>query len=174
MKKIGLFYWAKGGNVEHCAKKIAKQLTGFETEIYSLDAIGELDLPYYDLVIVGGATVGADTWEKASGNNLWFEFFNRLTNAHLDGKPVAIFGLGDQVLYPDHFVDGMKVIKKEFDRVGARLIGSWPTDGYEHTGSESIVNGKFIGLALDEDQQPELTDQRIEKWVKQIIQESGL
>jgi flavodoxin I len=29
----------------------------------------------------------------------------------------------------------------------------------------------FVGLALDEDNQEELTDQRIEKWVKQIKEE---
>lgn len=174
MKRIGLFYWPRGGNVESCARRIAQKLgEKFVIDLYSLDSIQNVDLPYYDLVIVGGSTTGADTWEKATGNNLWFDFFRRLTHARLDGKPVAIFGLGDQILYPDHFVDGMKLIKKEFDRVGARLIGRWPTEGYDFTGSESVEDGKFIGLALDEDQQPELTDQRIEKWIKQIISEAG-
>jgi flavodoxin I len=87
---------------------------------------------------------------------------------------VAIFGLGDQVLYPDHFVDSMQIIKKEFDLIGANLVGRWPVEGYYHTNSEAIEDGKFIGLALDEDQQPELTDQRIDKWVMQIVNESGL
>jgi flavodoxin I len=174
MKKIGLFYWPTGGNVETCAKKIAAQLTGYATDVYSLDAIKKLDLPFYDLVIVGGSTVGADIWENAADNNLWFDFFARLEGARLDGKPVAIFGLGDQVLYPDNFVDGMKVIKNEFDRVGAKLVGRWPTDGYDFTGSEAVEDGKFLGLALDEDQQPELTDQRVEQWVKQIVKEAGL
>lgn len=173
MKKIGLFYWPKGGNVEHCAKKIAAKLNNYETEVYSLNVIRELDLPFYDLLIVGGSTSGADIWENAADNNLWFDFFARLEGANLQGKPVAIFGLGDQVLYPDHFVDGMSVIKRELDRVGASLVGCWPTDDYDFTGSESLEGGKFIGLALDEDQQPELSNQRIEKWISQILKEAG-
>ena len=175
MKKIGVFYWPKGGNVESCAQRIADRFKNqFEVQIYSLDTIKVLDMPYYDLVIVGGSTSGADTWQKGSGDNLWFDFFERLKNAQLHGKPVAIFGLGDQVLYPDHFVDSMQIIKKEFDLIGANLVGRWPVEGYYHTNSEAIEDGKFIGLALDEDQQPELTDQRIDKWVMQIVNESGL
>jgi flavodoxin I len=173
MKKIGLFYWPKGGNVEASAKKIAAKLNSYETNVYSLNTIKDVDLPFYDLVIVGGSTSGADIWENAADNNLWFDFFARLEGANLQGKPDAIFGLGDQVLYPDHFVDGMSVIKREFDRVGASLVGRWPTDGYDFTGSESLEDEKFIGLALDEDQQPELTDQRIEKWINQILKEAG-
>lgn len=174
MKKIGVFYWPKGGNVESCAKRIAAKLSGHVAEVYSLNAIKEVDLPFYDLVIVGGSTSGADIWENAADNNLWFDFFARLEGANLNLKPVAIFGLGDQVLYPDHFVDGMSVIKREFDRVGASLVGRWSTDDYDFTGSESLEDGKFIGLALDEDQQPEHTDLRIEKWVNQILKESGI
>ncbi len=174
MKKIGMFYWPKGGNVEKCAQKIATRLSDYELDVYSLDAIKEVDLPFYDLVIVGGSTVGADIWENAADNNLWFDFFARLEKADLRGKPAAIFGLGDQVLYPDHFVDGMNVIKNEFDRVGATLVGYRPTEGYDFTGSESVIGDKFIGLALDEDQQPELTDQRVEQWIVQILKEAGL
>jgi flavodoxin len=58
MKKIGVFYWPKGGNVESCAQRIADRFKNqFEVQIYSLDTIKGLDLPYYDLVIVGGSIV---------------------------------------------------------------------------------------------------------------------
>lgn len=173
MKKIGVFYWPKGGNVEYCAKMMVSKLGNFNTELYSLDSIKNLDLPYYDLVIVGGSTAGADIWQNADDNNLWFDFYARLEGAHLNGKPVAFFGLGDQVLYPDHFVDGMAIMKNEFDRIGAKIIGYWPTNGYDFTGSASLEGDKFIGLVLDEDQQPELTGQRIEKWISQILKEAG-
>lgn len=160
--------------MESCARLIAGQLSDYAIEVHSLNAIKALDLPFYDLVIVGGSTVGADIWENAADNNLWFDFFARLDSARLDEKPVAIFGLGDQVLYPGHFVDGMRVIKNEFDRIGATLVGRWPTDGYDFTDSESLEEDKFIGLALDEDQQPELTEKRIHDWAAQIIKEAGL
>ncbi len=78
-KNWSFFYWPKGGNVESCAQRIADRFKNqFEVQIYSLDTIKGLDLPYYDLVIVGGSTSGADTWQKGSGDNLWFDFFSNV------------------------------------------------------------------------------------------------
>ncbi len=174
MKKTGLFYWPKQGNVETCALKIKDHFNHENIEVHAIDEINEVDLKNYAMIIVGGSTVGADVWEKASDNNIWFEFFSKFNESTINNKPVAIFGLGDQVLYPDHFVDGMKIIRDEFDKSGGKLVGRWPVDGYSYTGSDSVEENKFIGLALDEDQQDDLTDERIEKWVQQIKKEAGI
>lgn len=174
MKKTALFYWPVKGNVETCARKIAKQFNESEIDVDTLRKAGNYDLNDYGLIIVGGSTVGADHWEKASKNNLWFEFFGKFNPEVMNGKPVAMYGLGDQILYPDNFVDGMKIIKDEIEKSGGKLVGRWPTDGYEFTGSDSIEDNKFLGLALDEDRQGELTDERIKKWVQQIKSEAGL
>jgi flavodoxin I len=174
MKKTALFYWPVKGNVEICAKKIKDQFQDESIDMDTIKKVGQYNLADYDLIIVGGSTVGADHWEKASKNNLWFDFFRKFDHEVMKDKPVAIFGLGDQILYPDHFVDGMKIIKDEIDECGAKLVGRWPTEGYEFTGSDSIEENKFLGLALDHDHQEELTDSRIEKWVKQLITEVNL
>jgi flavodoxin I len=71
-------------------------------------------------------------------------------------------------------VDGIKIVKDEFEIAGAKLIGRWPTEGYDFTGSESIEDDEFLGLALDEDQQDEMSEERIDAWVKQISKEAGL
>lgn len=173
MKKTALFYWPKGGNVEVCAKKIRDQFDENSIRFYPINSVKDVNLKDFDFVIVGGSTVGADVWEQAEDNNLWFDFFAKFDEANLKDKPVAIFGLGDQVLYPDHFVDGMMIMKKEFDRVGAKLVGRWPTDDYDFTGSDAVEDNKFVGLALDEDQQDELSNERIERWVDQIKKEAG-
>lgn len=174
MKKIGLFYWPKKGTVEFCAKKIYKKFPHEQIEMHSVDKIADVTLGKFDLFIVGGSTVGADVWQKAKKSNRWFDFFKVVEKAGLKDKPVAIFGLGNQILYPDHFVDGIKIIKDEFENAGAKLIGRWPTKGYEFTGSDSVEGDEFLGLALDEDQQDELTDERIDAWVKQISKEAGI
>jgi flavodoxin I len=140
----------------------------------TIKKVGQYNLADYDLIIVGGSTVGADHWEKASKNNLWFDFFAKFDPEVMKNKPVAIFGLGDQILYPDHFVDGMRIIKDEVDECGAKLVGTWPTEGYDFTGSDSVENNKFLGLALDHDHQEELTDARIAKWVNQLKTEAKL
>ena len=77
------------------------------------------------------------------------------------------------MLYPENFVDGMAIIRDELDQTGVRIIGRWPAEGYEHTDSKSLEDGYFIGLALDDDQQPEYTNERIEKWMKMLKKEIG-
>ncbi len=174
MKKIGLFYWPIKGNVESCATRIFNKFSNEGIEMHCIDKISDIQFEKYDLFIVGGSTVGADVWEKTADGNHWSDFFKKVEKAELKDRPVAIFGLGDQVLYPDHFVDGMKIIRDEFEIAGAKLIGRWPTDGYEFTASDSVEGDKFLGLALDEDQQEELTDERINIWIKQISKEADV
>ena len=54
---------------------------------------------------------------------------------------------------------------------GAKIVGAVSTDGYTFDDSESVVNGKFVGLALDEENESDKTDERIDNWVKAISPE---
>lgn len=173
MKKIALIYWPKKGNTEKAAQKIYSRFKEDQIDLFTIKQINNAEFSLYDAFIVGAPTTGADNWEEAY-KSLWNDFFMRLTKADIKGKPFAIFGLGDQILYPYNFVDGMKDIKREFEKNGARHIGYWPTDGYEYRESESIENGMFVGLALDEDHQPEHTDRRIDTWTSQVKKEIGI
>lgn len=173
MKKTALIYWPKKGNVENAANKIVEQFEGHPIDLFTITQVEVKTLPDYDLIIVGGSTVGADNWEDTHKTR-WIEFFEKLEKIHLHGQKVAIYGLGDQILYPDHFVDGIVAIKKEFEKHHVDFIGKWPIDGYEFTGSKSVEGDHFYGLALDEDQQPEMTEERISKWVEQIKREAGI
>jgi len=173
MKKIALIYWPKKGNTETAAHKI---YSGFEKnviDIFTITEINTAEFAMYDAFIIGGSTTGADNWENAHKTR-WNDFFKKLDKAEIKGKPFALFGLGNQVLYPNHFVDGMAFLKEIFEKRGAFLKGLWPNEGYDFQESESVENGMFYGLALDFDQQNELTDGRIEKWVAQIRKEFGI
>jgi len=97
-----------------------------------------------------------------------FDFFKLLDKFDFLGKIVAFYGLGDQVLYPHHFVDGLGVFQEEFTSRNANIVGHWPIDGYEFFDSEGVKDNMFFGLALDEDQQAEQTEERIDKWLSQI------
>ncbi|MCF8303248.1 MAG: flavodoxin [Bacteroidales bacterium] len=162
--KIGLLYWPKGGNVERVANRIYKEFETDNIEMFDTASIKPADLKKYDFLIVGGSTVGSETWEDADDSNAWYSFFKDLNKTDLSGLTVLLFGLGDQILYPDQFVDEMATLREEFERSGAVIKGNWPIEGYEFNESRSIENGEFIGLVLDEDQQPELTDSRIHQW----------
>ena len=167
MKKIALVYWPKRGNVEKSAQKIARQFGEIPVDVFTISQVDVSTLPDYDLLIFGGSTVGADNW-KDTHTSKWYSFFKELKNINLSGKTAAIYGLGDQVLYPENFVDGILIIRDELVAAGANIVGAWPVDGYEHTDSKSIEDGQFIGLALDDDHQAELSDERIKAWVEII------
>jgi flavodoxin I len=54
-------------------------------------------------------------------------------------------------------------------------VGHWPTKGYHFEASKGLADDDhFIGLAIDEDRQPELTNERVDAWVKQIVEELSL
>jgi flavodoxin long chain len=173
MKKIALIYWPKKGNVETTAAKLSAHFDKGTIDVFTISEVNVENLSNYDFLIFGGSTIGADNWEDMHTSK-WYRFFEELKTVNLEGKTVAIYGLGDQVLYPEHFVDGIAIIRDELVAAGAKVIGRWPIEGYEHTDSKSIEDDHFIGLALDDDQQPELSDERINKWVEILKAELGL
>lgn len=92
----------------------------------------------------------------------------------LTGRPVAIFGLGDQVGYPDTFADAMIFVADQVRKQGGRLVGAWPTEGYSFTRSWAIEDGRFVGLVLDEHNQAELTDTRLQRWAAILQKELAI
>jgi flavodoxin II len=89
---------------------------------------------------------------------------------------VAIFGLGDQVGYPQWFQDALGYLWAKVVNLGARPIGLWPNKGYEFEQSKALTEDEkfFLGLALDDENQFNLTDQYIDQWCQQILLEFGL
>jgi flavodoxin I len=94
--------------------------------------------------------------------------YDELDNVDFSGKKIAYFGPGDQVGYADNFQDAMGILEEKISERGGMTVGYWSTEGYEFSESKAIKNGKFVGLALDEDNQSELTDQRVKTWVAQL------
>lgn len=171
MKKIVLLYWPKGGNVEKSAKNIYSTFDENLIDIYDVESFDMNNLEGYDYYIMGSSTVGAEHWEDADSNNLFNRFFRQLEEHDLKGKKVALFGLGDQILYPAHYVDGLGILKEEVDKINGSLVGQWPTEGYSFTDSEGVDGDKFFGLALDEDNEDDKSEARIKKWVEILKKE---
>jgi flavodoxin I len=163
--KAALLYSTTTGNTETAAGYIAAA-TGLEaTDIGDVDATVWNDC---DSFICGAPTwhTGADSERSGTA---WDEFlYGDLTGLDLNGKKVAIFGMGDQAGYADNYCDAMDELKSCFEKQGAAVVGAWPSDGYEHEESKSIADGKFVGCPFDEDNQPDLSEERANKWVEQI------
>ncbi|MDD3636145.1 MAG: flavodoxin [Bacteroidales bacterium] len=174
MKKNVILYWAPGGNVEKNAKRIHEFLAGHDFELMDLASFDTNEVENIQRFILGIATIGAEIWHDATGDNHWNDFFVKNENVSFEGKQFAFFGLGDQVLYPDHFVDALGYLKEEVEKRNGTIVGQWPVGGYTFTDSEGMADGKFFGLALDEDKQDHLTPERIQKWVEQLKREMQL
>ena len=105
----------------------------------------------------------------------WDDFFPTLEEIDFTDKLVGIFGCGDQEDYADYFCDAIGTVRDIVEPRGAIIVVNWPTEGYTFEASKALLeDGTFIGLCIDEDRQPELTAERVEKWCKQIYDEMCL
>lgn len=98
-------------------------------------------------------------------------FYAGTAKLRLDGRRIALVGLGNSVLYPNNFVDGLSNFADLIEEKGGILIGKTETDGYTYTLSRSIQDNLFMGLPLDEDNEANQTDARIEKWLSLVLPE---
>lgn len=168
MSKIGLFFGPLKGSVNRVAEKVKAAVGEQNIDMISVNDATATDLEKYNLIIFGISTVGKETWDSNYSNTDWSKFFPNISKVDFSGKTVAIFGLGDHITYASHFVNAIGVLAKELKKQGATIVGQVDTAGYEFDESEAIVDGKFIGLPIDEDFESELTDQRVANWVKSI------
>lgn len=113
--------------------------------------------------------LGTSTWGAGEVQDDWYDGIKTLKSTGLGGKTVALFGCGDSVSYSDTFVGGMAEIYNAAKEAGADVIGAVATEGYTFDDSESVVDGKFVGLALDEVNEDDKTDERIDTWIAEIL-----
>ena len=171
MKKIAIFYGPAGGRTENVALRIAELLGTGTNDLISLDRASVKDIDRFDNIIFGIATIGKETWDAEPVESGWFDFMPELEKADLEGKKIAIFGLGDHVRWPNHFVDAMGQLYQLLSEKGMDTVGKVNPGDYSFEESEALIDGLFVGLPIDEDFEPELTDERIQNWVKQLIAE---
>lgn len=171
--QIALIYGTDTNNTEEIGRKIAKQWEelGEDVELFNIKDIEPELLEQYPMLILG-----IPTWDFGGIQSDWEELGESLSELSLADKTIALYGLGDQFGYGDYFVDAMGWLYEKLQPTKANFIGQWSTEGYDFEASRACINGKenFIGLAIDEDQQFELTDQRVEQWVIQLYAERAV
>jgi len=161
--KIGLFYGSDTGNTEEVAEKMEKLIGEENVDVLSIGEATNSDIEKYELLILG-----TSTWYDGELQSEWDDFLLNLDDIDFTGKTVALFGLGDQFTYGEYFIDGVGIIYDKIIEKGAKVVGEWPIDDYDFDESVAERDGKFVGLAIDEDNEYEKTDDRIYKWLEQI------
>ncbi len=161
-KKTGLFYSYNSHKTKHVAEKITEDF-GASIESVNAETITEEEFLKYDTVIMG-----VPTWFDGELPNYWDEFVPAIEDMDLKGKKFAIFGLGDQKGYPENFGDAVGLMANLLIQRGAEVVGETSTEGYAYESSKALRNDKFIGLILDQENQPRLTQDRVKSWIKEV------
>jgi len=172
MQEIALFYGSTEGHTTAVAEQIqaAFAATGLATvELFDVADFYLDEMLDFDQIILG-----IPTWDTGQLQRDWETVFDEFDTLDLQGKQVALFGLGDQIGYANTFVDALFFLSEKVVAAGATLVGRWPTLGYDYTQSWAVVDEQFVGLVLDEQNQPELSELRIQVWVQQLLVEFDL
>lgn len=161
MKETIIVYGSTSGNCESIANRIAEAL-GVSSVVSASALTAELINDNTNLIL------GSSTWGSGDLQDEWFDAIEILKSSDLSGKTVAVFGCGDSYGFSTTFCEAMKTLYDAAEYAGATIIGSVSTDGYTFDDSAAAADGKFVGLALDEDNEGDKTDERIAAWVEAI------
>jgi len=167
MKKapIGLFYGSSTCYTEMAAEKIQRQFDKGAMDVMNIADTPVSEMQHYQQLILG-----IPTWDYGELQEDWEDHWDDIDTVDLSGKTVALYGLGDQVGYPEWFLDAMGYLHNKVLVQGANIIGYWPNKGYEFTESQALTEDKqyFFGLALDDENEFDQTDERISTWCDEL------
>ena len=165
MNKIAILYGSSAGNSASIANRIKDMFDG-RADVFNVESVSVKAVQPYKYLILGASTTGIgdlqDDWE----------YFLPTFSAEMDftDKTVAIFGLGDSASFSDSFAESIYIVHDELkDKV--KIVGEIPDEGYTYDDSLAVVDGKWLGLALDEDNEYDETEERLKKWVEQLKKE---
>tara|TARA_Y100000766_G_scaffold40950_1_gene31003 strand:- start:692 stop:1216 length:525 start_codon:yes stop_codon:yes gene_type:complete len=167
INNISIIYGSDSGCTEEIAKRIGQKLDICDSLIKEVSKTKEEDFTKFKTLILG-----VSTWYIGDLQYDWDNFFEEFKKIDFTGVNVALFGLGDQFGYSYNYVDGVGILAEVVLKNGGNVFGHWPNKGYQFDESRGLIDeDTFYGLALDEDNEPEYTEERINGWVTKIREE---
>ena len=164
MSKIAILYGTSGGNTESVAKRVQSLFDG-EADLYNVDSVKIDEFKDYPYLILGTSTTGMGDLQDD-----WDSFLPTFAKTDLSGKKIAIFALGDSASFSSSFAESMKVI---YDAINDKttVVGQVPDEGYTYDDSTAVIDGTWVGLPIDEDNEYDQTDERLSAWVETLKKE---
>ncbi len=166
MSKTAIIYSFNTQKSKKVAEKILAEFDDSKIEAVNAEELSIEVFEQYDNFILS-----APTWFDGELPNYWDEFIPDLEEMDLKDKNFAVFGLGDQKGYPENFCDAIGILVEIIENCGGKVVGHTPLEGYNYESSKAERNGEFVGLPVDQDNQPRLTNERVKKWVDQLKNE---
>ncbi len=160
MKKTVVIYGSTTGSCEDYANRIASKLGA---DVFNVTDVDGGKVEAYDNLLLG-----TSTWGEGDVQDDWYDGVKVLESANLKGRTVAIFGCGDAMGYPDSFCGGMAEIYRALKDSGANILGMVNAGDYNYGSSQAVIDGKFVGLAIDINETDSKTEERIDKWIEEI------
>ena len=170
-EKIGLFYGSSTCYTEIAAEKIRDYFGEDHIDIHNI-----ADTPVSRMSAYRYLILGIPTWDYGELQEDWETVWDQIDSIDFHGKTVALYGLGDQIGYPEWFQDALGFLWAKLVNLGAETTGLWPAEGYEFEASKALTadGSHFVGLALDDENDFELSDQRIARWCDQLSTVFGI
>lgn len=163
MKKVGIIYGSSTGTCETIANSIAQKLGVDSVDVMNAGEITVEKVNPYEVLLLG-----TSTWGDGEVQDDWYDGLKVLKSANLKGKTIALFGCGDSESYCDTFCDGIGVLYEDLKDSGCTIVGKVPTDEYNFSSSISVVDGMFVGLPLDDINEDNKTEARVDAWLEEI------
>lgn len=166
--QIGLFYGSSTCYTEMVAEKVLSILGEDLVTLHNLADTPVNKMADYDILFFG-----IPTWDFGELQTDWGNSWDAIDQVDLTGKIVGLIGLGDQGTYGEWFLDAMGMLHDKLLAKGCRVVGYWPNQGYEFEASKALIadNTYFCGLALDEVTQYDQTEERLNTWLQQVLEE---
>lgn len=163
MKKTGIFYGSTTGTTESVARLIADKLGIAPADVHEVTQLNTALAESYEALILG-----TSTWGDGELQDDWYDGLKVLQGANLSGKTVALFGCGDSESYSDTFCDAMGLLYEGLKDSGCTFVGAVDDSDYTYSASVAANDGKFVGLALDDVNESDRTDDRVSAWAAQL------
>tara|TARA_B100000029_G_C17366577_1_gene884559 strand:+ start:97 stop:618 length:522 start_codon:yes stop_codon:yes gene_type:complete len=171
---VGIYFATTTGKTEDIAERLHDILPSAESPKDLADVSDVNEFTSLDGIICGIPTWNTGADSERSGT-AWDTLLEDIGSLNLNGKKVAIFGLGDSSTYTENFCDAMEELHSYFVKAGASMVGYVSKSDYTFEESKSVIGDSFCGLPLDEDSESDMSDDRLVNWSKQLKNEmSGL
>ena len=169
MANIGIFYASAGGTTKIVTDALVEAFDIDEESVIFMEDDYD-DIEQFDMFDV--LLIGSSTWGQGDAHYEWVDpMLEILDDADFTGKKVAFFGAGDTKKHGEHFCSALGKLHETFTKVGAEAIGSISTEGYSYEFSLAEMDGKLCGLGIDEHNEAEKTQARIENWIRVLKNE---
>ena len=163
MKKIGIFYGSSTGTTQGIAETIASKLGVPASDVIDVSKMNADMVKGYEALLLG-----TSTWGDGELQDDWYDGVKVLKDSDLKEKTIALFGCGDSESYCDTFCDGIGIIYEDIKDSGCTIVGKVSAKDYSFSSSIAVIDGMFVGLALDDINESDKTEERIDAWVNDI------